>query len=381
MLSHIAHATVVHGRYDIRILYKQCASLVADGRVEVSLFVADDLGEESWHGVRIRSLGRPRFGRAGRAVLGSLALWRALRRSPADLVHLHDPELLPLGLLLHARGMRVVFDMHENLPREIITKEWVAKPVRAVLSHLVRAFQRMACRVLPTVFAELSYAADFPSANEGVVVLNFPLLRALLDVRAEKRPTFTVGYIGGISAERGAHEAAEAIERLNEAGVRTSAIFVGGLAAGLEHEGAFGRAVADGYIATTGRLAPTDGWPLMAACHVGLAVLRPSPNFIDSYPTKLFEYMALGLPVVVSDFPLWRRAVSEAGCGLLVDPTKPDAIADALRWLHDHPADAAAMGERGRATVLARYSWDAEFEKLRQLYDRLLPRARELRTT
>jgi glycosyltransferase involved in cell wall biosynthesis len=378
MLPHIAHATVVHGRYDIRILYKQCASLAGDGRAEVSLFVADDLGDECWQGVRIRSIGQPRHGRIGRAVIGSIALWRALRQSRPDLVHLHDPELLPLGLALHARGTPVVFDMHENLPREIMTKEWVLKPLRTALSRVVAAFQRRACRILPTVFAELSYAADFPSANAGVVVLNFPLLRSLLHLDAAKHATFTVGYIGGVSAERGAHESADAIERLNRDGIRVAGVFVGPLAAGLDRQEPFARAVAGGYVTATGRLAPTDGWPLIARCHVGIALLRPSPNFVDSYPTKLFEYMALGLPVVVSDFPLWRRAVSDAGCGLLVDPMDPGAIAAALRWLHDHPAEATAMGERGRAAVRAGYSWDSEFEKLRALYDRLLPRGREL---
>jgi glycosyltransferase involved in cell wall biosynthesis len=381
MPSHIAHATVVHGRYDIRILYKQCASLARDGGAEVSLYVTDDLGEEQREGVRIRPIGRPRFGRVGRAALGSLALWRALRRSRPDLVQIHDPELLPLGLLLRAWGTPVVFDMHENLPKEILTKEWVSEPLRVALSRCVRVFQRAACRVLPTVFAETSYAAEFPSAKGGVVVLNFPLLDSLRHIHRAKAPTFTVGYIGGVSTERGAQEVAGAIAQLNEEGSTTRGLFVGGVASELAADGPFARARAAGWLEAKGRLAPTDGWPLMATCHVGVALLRPSPNFIDSYPTKLFEYMALGLPVVVSDFPLWRRIVDEAQCGILVDPTDVAAIAAALRWLREHPQEADTMGQRGRQAVLANYSWDTEFDKLRRLYSRLLPRDRSLQAS
>lgn len=378
MPSHIAHATVVHGRYDIRILYKQCTSLARDDGTEVSLYVADDLAAEQRDGVHIRPIGKPRFGRLGRATLGSVALWRALRRSRPDLLHIHDPELLPLGLLVRARGIPVVFDMHENLPKEILTKEWVSRPLRVAVSRLVRLFQRGACRVLPTVFAETSYAADFPRASAGIVVLNFPLLESLRTIRRVKADVFTVGYIGGVSTERGAQEVAGAIERLNEQGLPTRGLFVGGVAADLDRDGPFTRAVANGNVVSTGRLAPTEGWPLMATCHVGVALLRPSPNFVDSYPTKLFEYMALGLPVVVSDFPLWRQIVDDARCGILVDPTDVAAIADAFRWVHEHPDEAHAMGERGRTAVLAKYSWDSEFDKLRRLYGRLLPRDHSL---
>lgn len=111
---------------------------------------------------------------------------------------------------------------------------------------------------------------------------------------------------------------------------------------------------------------------MMAQCHVGVAILRPSPNFVDSYPTKLFEYMALGLPVVVSDFPLWRSVVDAAACGLAVDPTNPAAVATALRWMLEHPEDARRMGERGRQTVIQKHNWASEFKKLRALYEQVL---------
>ena len=112
----------------------------------------------------------------------------------------------------------------------------------------------------------------------------------------------------------------------------------------------------------------------MAAASAGLVVLHPAPNHTDAQPTKMFEYMAAGTPVVASDFPLWRSIVEGAGCGRCVDPMSPAAIASALRGiLADTPA-LAALGEAGRRAVAERYSWAPEARKLVALYETLLGR-------
>ena len=82
--------------------------------------------------------------------------------------------------------------------------------------------------------------------------------------------------------------------------------------------------------------------------------------------------MAASLPVIASDFPLWRQIVDGAGCGLLVDPLDPKAIAGAIQWLLDNPHEAEAMGRRGRQAVATEYNWDRETRKLVALYNRML---------
>jgi glycosyltransferase involved in cell wall biosynthesis len=301
-------------------------------------------------------------------------MWAVIRREKVDLVHIHDPELLVLALLLRASGARVVFDMHENLPREVLTKPWIGRPLRRVVSTLVRWFQTFACRFIPTVFAEASYARDFPSVKGGVIVLNYPLLEALIGIARPKKSRFTVGYIGGVSCERGGDVVLEAVAELRQQGVDAAVVFVGQVHSDISKLEICTRAVAEGWATMTGRLKPEEGWRLLAECHVGVAVLRPSPNFVESYPTKLFEYMALGLPVVVSDFPLWRSVVDDAECGLPVDPRDPLAVAAALRWLCENPEKVQGMVKRGRATVVQKYSWASEFEKLKAFYAALLVR-------
>jgi glycosyltransferase involved in cell wall biosynthesis len=107
-------------------------------------------------------------------------------------------------------------------------------------------------------------------------------------------------------------------------------------------------------------------------CCAGLVLFHPERDHVDAQPNKMFEYMAAGLPVIASDFPLWRQLVEEPGCGLTVDPLDPAAIAAAMRRLTSDPAAAAAMGERGRAAVRGTLNWEHESRALLALYACLL---------
>ena len=107
----------------------------------------------------------------------------------------------------------------------------------------------------------------------------------------------------------------------------------------------------------------------------GLVILHPEPNYLSSQPVKLFEYMCAGIPVIVSDFPVWREIVEEAGCGLLVDPLNPQEIARAMEYLLTHPKEAEEMGQRGLKAVYESYNWANEERALLQIYGRLLERS------
>jgi glycosyltransferase involved in cell wall biosynthesis len=101
---------------------------------------------------------------------------------------------------------------------------------------------------------------------------------------------------------------------------------------------------------------------------VGLVLFHPVPNHVNSQPNKLFEYMISGIPILASDFPLWKQFVDEPGTGLTVDPLDPSAIAEAIIRILTHPQEAEEMGNTGRALALTRYIWSQEAEKLVNFY-------------
>ena len=121
-----------------------------------------------------------------------------------------------------------------------------------------------------------------------------------------------------------------------------------------------------------GRVTPDE---VLDACRAPAAAwssTTPISNYLESYSTKMFEYMACGVPVVCSDFPLWTQLVAEADCGVTVDPLDPQAVAKAVEALCRDPAEARRLGENGRRAILDRYNWENEFAKLEDLYRRLV---------
>jgi glycosyltransferase involved in cell wall biosynthesis len=179
-------------------------------------------------------------------------------------------------------------------------------------------------------------------------------------------------YAGGISAARGIREMVHAIARLPAERAATFVLLGGFYDPALQQQ----VAAQPGWQRTR-----YLGWQPRAAlrqclaeARLGLVLYHPDASHLAAYPNKMFEYMAAGLPVVASDFPLWRQILRETGAGLAVDPLDAAAIADAVDYLLTHPAEAQEMGRRGRAAVVARFHWEAEATKLLGLYHRLTAR-------
>ncbi|MGZ4123218.1 MAG: glycosyltransferase, partial [Tumebacillaceae bacterium] len=117
---------------------------------------------------------------------------------------------------------------------------------------------------------------------------------------------------------------------------------------------------------------------LLGQVRMGIVALHPTVAYRDALPVKLFEYMVAGLPVVASHFPLWQTIVEGNQCGICIDPLDPAAMADAIRWLLEHPEAAEQMGQNGRRAVLERYNWQAEAKRLVATYAELLDQQMEV---
>ena len=366
----VAHLTSVHHALDVRIFRKECSALSRAGH-EVVLVAAHPQGGR-YDGVTLQALRLPR-GRLERMTRTGFALFREALRQHADLYHVHDPELLPWAQLLRMTGRRVVFDMHENVPLALLTKAWIPAPLRRPVHLGYRAVERVLLRGLPVVFAESSYGKHYPWVRQHVCVLNMPLAAELTGIHAPRHAQPTVGYLGSVAAQRGSLQTLEALGLLRARGLDVRFACLG--PAEPAHAASLRARAAELGLSLDlpGRVPCAEGWRQLARCHVGLAVLQAIPNYVESYPTKLFEYMALGLPVVATGTPLYRSVVERFDCGRCVDPARPEQIADAIAWLLEHPEEARAMGARGRSAVLEHFSWEREFEKLHAFYGQLHP--------
>ena len=364
------HLTTVHSPDDVRIYQKEARSL-AEAGYDVTL-VAPALKEARLEGVRWLRLRRPR-GRLDRLLRLTPLAYRAALDSGAEVVHLHDPELLFVGLALKLRGRKVVWDAHEDLPRQILSKPWLPRPLRRPLAWAVDVLERTTTRAFDAVVAATpAIARRFPR-DLVHTVQNYPILSQMLAPHPapyrNRQPH--VAYIGGISAIRGAREMVQAMEI---AGRRWGArLLLAGRFTPESLEDELWRLPGWRYIDYVGWLDRERVAEALSRVRAGLVLFHPEPNHVNAQPNKIFEYMAAGLPVIASDFPLWRDLVAGNGAGLLANPLNPEAIAEAIGWVIEHPAEAEAMGRRGREAVRERYNWDREKEKLLALYRELLP--------
>ncbi len=292
----------------------------------------------------------------------------AAMRERADLYVIHDPELIPTAWLLSKLGKAVVYDMHENTPKQLLTKEWIPRQLRQATATMLATIQRVLLPSIPVVFAESSYVDDYRYVKQSVIVLNMPHRGSCVD--KQTRPT--LGYIGGVSRLRGATATLEAMSILASRGLSPDFECIGPVADADKKEVLQLAADLPGSVRLPGYVRSDAGWQRIARCHVGLAVLKNVPNYYESFPGKMFEYLSFGIPVVVSDFPIYREVVERIGCGFCVDPDSPEEIADAIEWLLTHPCAANAMGSRGKAAIDSTYNWQVEYEKLLDFYETAL---------
>jgi len=371
----------VHTLYDPRIFYKQADSLVRAG-YRVSLVVQSDREEEyELNGIRIIPLKKPK-NRIARLLGTAWQVWRKAVRQQADVYHFHDPELMLVGLLLRMQGRKVIYDIHEDVSRQIKNKEWV--PLRHAVSFLYRCLEMALCRFFPLVLAEASYEKRYPAKWKKVVVQNFPRLDIFpkpetVVVRDEASPIVPecpvpIVYLGGVTRLRGMNVTLEALGLLKQQGRAFHFDCIGPVTESYMQEltELSRRLGIDEHVTFHGRMKATDAYRIVSGAAIGLAVLQPNPNYFESFPTKMFEYMALGVPVITSNFPLYERTIRGADCGLTVDPEKPEDVAKAIGTIMDHPEEGRRMGANGREAVESTYNWAVEERKLLGLYRDML---------
>lgn len=368
----IIHFTTVHPRDDSRIRSKEVASL-ARAFVDVAIYVQDGLGNEvdARYGYDVIDTG-PRLPRLRRMLVGGWRMYRAVRKARPKVAHFHDPELLPWAILLRLAGIKIVYDVHEDMPEQVKHNPGLPRWAQRILPPFVAVAEWVGARIFDGLAVPTQTIADRFPPQKTVLVRNFPILEELHQPDARplgQRPAH-FAYVGYISEVRNIFGMMQATSMVSDLNAKLR--LVGSFAIQKTEDEAKAMAEWESSVVFEGWASRERVGQILGEVRAGLVVLRPVEHEMLTLPIKLFEYMAAGVPVIASDFPVWREIVNDAKCGLLVDPLDSASIAAGMRWMLDHPAEAEEMGKSGRAAVELRYNWGSEAARLVDFYrDRL----------
>ena len=369
----ICHISTVHRGKDTRIFFKECRSMVKEG-FETELIITGSQNEiGDTEGVDFTLL-RPNNSLV-RRMLNSFVLgpFHALK-SNARIYHLHDPELIPFGLVAKFFGAKVVFDFHELVYLQIKDKKFPGGKLSNYLARKIYlCFEWLAvCTFDGLVLAEKGYEDYFhkgyPNQKHKLFLIqNFPLLDIIdasnnAEVSAADKEEFVIFYAGGITRIRGIKEVVEAANKLEH--IRFVIL-------GKWDEDKYWEECLEvdkkGVIDYRGFVPMNEVYPILNKADLGISCLYPLENYLTSLPVKVFEYMACKAPILMSDFPYWKEVFSD--CALFANPHDIDEIAMRINELKEDEAKRKSLALKGRERVENEFCWDEEKKKLLNLYE------------
>ena len=367
----VCHVTSGHANTDPRIFQKQCVSLAKAG-YDVTL-VAPGTGEKEESGVRVIGAGEKPVSRLKRMFRFSAQVAERAAALQADIYHLHDPELLRYVGWLRGTGALVVFDSHEDVIEDIAEKPYIPPMFRGLVSRTYAVFFRRTAKKLAglvSVTPHLQKKLESYCENT-VMITNYPILTELPN-RTIKKPgtSFIVCFTGNLSPLWNLVPAAQAVETLDHAQLRIC---------GRPDEATLSqlrpRPSWNSKVQYLGQLSLAQAKQEQKDADVGIALCGYCRNTGWKTGTlgntKIFEYMAMGLPVVCTDFDLWEEFVERYHCGICVQPDDVQAISAALRELQEHPEEAIRMGQNGQQAAREEFNWASQEPVLLAFYQKL----------
>lgn len=375
----ICHLASHHKMNDMRIFEKECKSL-AKGGFDVTLIgFGPSAKTETIEGVRCISLFCPIKNNWETISKRNKKSLEAALKVDADIYHIHEPELLPVGLKLKRKGKIVIFDSHEYYGwqlRDNIHKIKIIKTpafLMKVIGSLYMRYEKHVCMKLDAVVQVCTMNGVDYFANRCRKTLFIRNLPSISDYTRKTPIDYANGpkiaMIGGITKERGITQLVQAT-RLAEGRVLLAGAFSPkSYQSELQEMPEYECVDYQGFLDKNGMVA------LLEQANIGASTILNVGQYdkIDTFPTKVYDYMSMELPVVISDTEFAKKMNDKYHFAICVSPDKPEEIAAAIRWLNSHPKEAIEMGKNGRKAIESEFNWEKESNKLLEFYNNLLP--------
>jgi glycosyltransferase involved in cell wall biosynthesis len=355
----------VHNRSDTRIFVKQIPSLVRSG-FRLSAIVADGKGDDFSNGYNLYDVGNVK-NRIARMIIVPKRVYKKARKINANVYHFHDPELIPVGLKLKKLGKQVIYDVHEDVPNDILSKEWIFQPLKKVISYWFMKYEDKASRNFNHIITATPFIRDrFQKNCHSVIdINNYPLKNELFSSKKWEEKLNAICYIGNITRARGISSIIEAMSSVD------GELFLAGTFDYISYRKELHKKHGWSKVHELGQVDRKTAKEIISKSIAGLAVFLPEANHVNSQPNKIFEYMSAGIPVISSNFELWKTIIEKNNCGLCVNPLDPKEIADAINYLVKNKDLAEKMGQNGINIIRDLFNWNFEEKKLIDIYNYL----------
>jgi glycosyltransferase involved in cell wall biosynthesis len=361
----VLHVATNHRWNDNRVNYRECQTLAEHGYAVTLLARGTNVDPPAEGPVDVRAV--PGLRLRGRFFIAPLRAIRLALKLKATIVHLHDADLAVSVPVLRVLRKTVIWDAHEDFPDQVTNSSGGTSLRRLFLRIWAHGAVRLGGMASAVVVATEKIAERYPQRKVRIVH-NYPPVDPDEVLPTSAGRANAVVYVGGMSEVRGTHVMVEAVMHADWP-VGWKLVVAGSgdqrLLASLSDP-----AVAD-RISFLGQVPPQAARLLLREARVGLVPFQDTPAHRFSLPTKMFEYFEAGLPVVASDFPLWRSIIGVNDCGRLVDQTSPAAVAAAVAEYARDEGLCSRQGGNARRMAVDEYNWAREGRTLVDLYDKL----------
>ncbi len=366
--------TTVHPPFDRRVFHKEAKTLSAAG-FNVSL-IAQNEKDETVDFIRILSIPKTDNRILRMAFEGFFALRRALSEK-FDLYHFHDPELIPWMLLLKAISRKpVIFDMHEIYADIIVNNSIIRNlpsPAKTILSGLYILMERLFLPLFDRIIVTENQQKAIYARYKPVIIANYPILDYFTSGTAKLTSDSikTIIYAGALAETYGLRQIVKAVGYIKP-GYNIRLRLLGPFPYRSFESELKSEVKTLEQIEIIGAVPHDQVAKYLDASDIALVCSLPLQMCMHMGSNKMYEYMAAGLPIVASNFPVWKEFVEKNCYGVCADPLDPRDIAEKIMFLLDNPSIAERMGKNGRRAVQEKYNWEIEGKKLVAVYNKLL---------